>query len=290
VQRLIVAVVNIGRLLGSEIGAVRMWRRSSIYRQQAAHHARLEKEHLETIADFERMVSDLKRQATEGGIWGTEILARNIVLQRKQAEHHALMRSKWEHASNYPWQSVAPDPLPPTHDSIRPVLAAVLIAMAGERKWLDLSDTAATDADLRLISGWTRLRWLDLSSTEVTDAGLEHLKEMRRLEWLDLSKTRITDAGLSALNSLARLKLLRLAGTEVTDVGLEYLKEMIHLEDLDVFQTGVTEAGVEELEREMPGARIEYHHPERLRDWVEHEYHRRDERDGTTSIILTRYL
>jgi hypothetical protein len=53
------------------------------------------------------------------------------------------------------------------------------------------------------------------------------------LDFLDLSNTRITDQGLQYLNGMTRLRILRIVETEVTD------------------------AGVAELQRALPGLKIE---------------------------------
>jgi hypothetical protein len=56
-----------------------------------------------------------------------------------------------------------------------------------------------TDAGLKHLSGWTRLRKLTLRYTPITDAGLVHLKHLQ-LEVLDLGGTHVTEAGLAAFD------------------------------------------------------------------------------------------
>ena len=56
-----------------------------------------------------------------------------------------------------------------------------------------------TDADLRLLTGLTRLEALELMSTGITDAGLEAVAELRALKTVYLARTRVTANGLAEL-------------------------------------------------------------------------------------------
>src|SRR5262245_48030638 len=85
---------------------------------------------------------------------------------------------------------------------------------------VDLSGTAATDADVAQLKGLTQLRALNLNLTKVTDEGLVHLKGMKHLEELGLGLTAVGDAGMTHLKGLNRLKRMDLRATKLTDVGL----------------------------------------------------------------------
>ena len=50
------------------------------------------------------------------------------------------------------------------------------------------------------------IHWLDLGETAVSDAGLAQLSTMSELRRLQLDSTAVTDAGLAALAPLARLE------------------------------------------------------------------------------------
>lgn len=84
------------------------------------------------------------------------------------------------------------------------------------------------------------LRWLDLGETAVTDAGLVHLATMRELRRLQLDRTAITDAGFAHLRPLGQLESLNLFGTTVTDEGLASLRPLTRLRTLHLWQTQVS--------------------------------------------------
>ena len=56
-------------------------------------------------------------------------------------------------------------------------------------------------------------KFVDLSSTQVTDAELKELAALKNLTTLDLSDTRVTDAGMKELAALKNLTTLDLAWT-----------------------------------------------------------------------------
>lgn len=93
---------------------------------------------------------------------------------------------------------------------------AELASIAPALRWLDLGETAVTDAGLRSLAAMTNLHRLHLDRTAVTDAGLANLAPLARLELLNLHATKVTDAGLTALQTLPRLRSLYLWQTKVT--------------------------------------------------------------------------
>ncbi|MBI2432364.1 MAG: c-type cytochrome [Candidatus Hydrogenedentes bacterium] len=98
-----------------------------------------------------------------------------------------------------------------------------------------------------------QLTWLNLANTAITDAGLASLAPLKKLTSLHLEKTKITDAGLQQLCTLENLQYLNLYGTAVTDAGLEPLKGLKNLRRLYVWQTQVTAQGADGLKQAIPG-------------------------------------
>lgn len=93
---------------------------------------------------------------------------------------------------------------------------AALAPIAPALSWLDLGETAVTDAGLVALGPMNNLRRLQLDRTAITDAGLARLSGLSRLETLNLHTTRVTDAGLTALRTLPRLRTLYLWNTRMT--------------------------------------------------------------------------
>jgi mono/diheme cytochrome c family protein len=91
------------------------------------------------------------------------------------------------------------------------------------------------------------IEWLDIGDTAVTDAGLGALEPMRRLQRLHLDGLSITDGGLPRISHLAQLEYLNLRGTRVTDRGMPTLRTLPRLRSLYVWQTAVTPAAVQAL-------------------------------------------
>lgn len=106
------------------------------------------------------------------------------------------------------------------------------------------------------------IHWLDLGETAVTDAGLAALADWREVRRLQLDRTAITDAGLARLTTLARLESLNLFGTTVTDAGLPALRGLPELRRLHLWQTQVTPAAAAALAQQQTDER-------RIRRWRE---------------------
>lgn len=92
---------------------------------------------------------------------------------------------------------------------------------------VNLDGTNASDDDLSLVAGLTKLEWLILFNTPVTDAGLVQLADLTNLEELTLNYTQVTDAGLVHLSGLTKLNRLYLHGSRVTDQGVAALKQKL---------------------------------------------------------------
>ena len=115
------------------------------------------------------------------------------------------------------------------------------------RDYLDFKGSSATDVDVLLCQGLTKLSSVDLSRTQVTDASLEVLGGMTELRSLRLDHTQITDAGCEHLAGLKELSTLHLGHTQITDTGIEHLRELHELWGLDLSGTSVTDDGIKHL-------------------------------------------
>lgn len=63
-----------------------------------------------------------------------------------------------------------------------------------DRKAVDLSICTKADDRIRALAPFTTVEYLDLGGSDVTDAGLRYLPGFKRLRKLNLFKTRISDA------------------------------------------------------------------------------------------------
>jgi hypothetical protein len=124
-------------------------------------------------------------------------------------------------------------------------LGVVARALTPDGPWLAVNarvqGAAFGDPQLRQLAPLgPALQWLDLGETAVTDAGLSALTAMKHLTRLDLDRTKVTDAGLKSLAPLVELRYLNLYGTAVSDAGLPALSPLVSLRSLYLWQTKVT--------------------------------------------------
>ncbi len=153
-------------------------------------------------------------------------------------------------------------------ESVRPRLSQLR-----DLEELNLGNPAVTDADVRALAGFPKLRVLGLQGapvgddslavmktlpalrvlnvvgTKITDVGLTHLRDLSALEYLGVKGTGVTDAGLASLEKLTGLTSLNLADTKVTDAGLVHLAGMTRLESLNLSNDDVTDAGLAHVAR-----------------------------------------
>jgi len=117
----------------------------------------------------------------------------------------------------------------------------------------------ATDDDLKVFGILSEVTVLNLENTQVTDAGLGDLASLRSLQWLRLDGTRVTDAGIEKIASLnlPYLEILDLSGTDITDAGLVHLRRLKSVHYVNLTGTHVSDRGVAELQRALPGLKIE---------------------------------
>ncbi len=115
---------------------------------------------------------------------------------------------------------------------------------------LSLEGSHLSDAGLKELARFTRLRALNLSRTKVTDAGLEALSRLRGLQVLHLNDLDVGDRGLRNLGELTSLRRLDLDRTKVTDAGVKGLAEFQALQVLSLAGTPVTDGGLRQLHRQ----------------------------------------
>ena len=108
-----------------------------------------------------------------------------------------------------------------------------------------------------LLKDIQNLQELNLSNVELKDADLANIAGLKNLERLNLSGSTVTDAGLAHVKKIASLTHLNLFGTKVTDAGLKQLAGLKNLKAVYVFETKATDAGIAELQKALPGARID---------------------------------
>jgi mono/diheme cytochrome c family protein len=120
-------------------------------------------------------------------------------------------------------------------------------------QWLDLGNTAVTDAGLAGVAAMPRLVRLHLDGLKVTDAGLARLSHLHLLEYLNLRGTLVTDKGLPALRSLPRLRALYVWQTAVTPAAVLALGDSL----VDKRRIARWKAGEAELEREIQADHFE---------------------------------
>lgn len=120
-----------------------------------------------------------------------------------------------------------------------------------------LAGAKIDDAALESLKGVSvQLVWLNLANTAVTDAGLKTLAGLKNLRRLHLEKTGVGDEGLATVKGLAELQYLNLYGTKVTDKGLAGLAGLKKLKNIYLWQTAVTDAAAAELAKANPGLYI----------------------------------
>ena len=101
-----------------------------------------------------------------------------------------------------------------------------LVNFAPDRRivWLGYrADTASEigDDDLTQLKEAPNVEYLDLRDTAVTNAGLKKLRHLSQLQGVNLTGTRITDDGLRILEEMRQVRVLDVSRTNVTADGVE---------------------------------------------------------------------
>lgn len=148
-------------------------------------------------------------------------------------------------------------------------LGIIIRPMTVEGPWLEanarLQSTRFGDAQLDELAALAPvLQWLDLGETAVTDAGLGHLAGMKNLQRLHLDRTAITDTGLTRLSGLTKLEYLNLYGTAIGDPGLGALQSLPRLRSIYIWKTHATAAAAKELGK----GRVDQRKIQRWRDQI----------------------
>ena len=103
--------------------------------------------------------------------------------------------------------------------------------------WLGYRGDAASrikDDDLVFLIDVPEVEYLDLRDTAITDAGLDSLANLKELQGINLSDTSITDVGLQILAKMEQLRVLDVSRTHVTTDGVSQFErerqncELVH--------------------------------------------------------------
>lgn len=133
-------------------------------------------------------------------------------------------------------------------------LGLALRPLSQDGPWLAanarLRRTAFGDADLAALAPVAEaLTWLDLGETAVTDAGMATLTRMKNLRRLQLDHTAITGQGLAHLKGLPKLESLNLVGLKLADPDVTAIAKLPRLRTLYLWNTAITDAALAELTR-----------------------------------------
>jgi hypothetical protein len=127
----------------------------------------------------------------------------------------------------------------------------------GEVTGVQLTDTPATNNDLKHLAVLPTVERILLSGTKVDDDGIPLLKVCPKLKYLALNDTAITDQGLSHVTAFQDLEMLSLSGTKITDAGLAHLARLPRLKQLWLRNTAITDAGYQKLQSALPDCEIQ---------------------------------
>ena len=115
----------------------------------------------------------------------------------------------------------------PRIDALRQLGASLRVTKSGKILAVDFrtSTRPATDADVRLLQGQSRLKDVNLESAAITNASIDDLSNLPALLTLDLQRTAISDEGLSTLGETKQLRLLLLRGSQVTQATVAAMRK-----------------------------------------------------------------
>lgn len=123
---------------------------------------------------------------------------------------------------------------------------------------LDLSDTNVQGGGLEHLKDLSQIECINLSRSAFTGVGIEYLKDMKHLKSLFLSQTQITDASLESCAGMEQIEYLDLSNNRVTDNSIETLKGLKYLKWLDLRATSITDLGIEKIKIALPGCKVEH--------------------------------
>lgn len=94
-------------------------------------------------------------------------------------------------------------------------------------KELYLGGSGLTDEGTKVLRGLPQLEWLELSDTAVTNASIETLSGMTTLRFFFLYGCQITDECLPSLMTLANLRKIGLDDTLISSAGRNTLRQAL---------------------------------------------------------------
>lgn len=140
---------------------------------------------------------------------------------------------------------------------LHPLRDAIGEEAFGEVTGVQLTNTNATNDDLRYLAVVPTVERVWLDGTKITDEGLCHLLACPNIRFLGLNDIPITDHGLAQISRLTELDSISLNGTKITDAGLEHLAKLTKLKHLWLRKTAITDAGYRKLQIALPECEIQ---------------------------------
>ena len=98
---------------------------------------------------------------------------------------------------------------------------------------------SVTDAGIKHLTRFTKLRILAAGGLELTDRALETIGKLTTLEELSLDSNKITGASLRQLRGLKKLRKLDLNFSQLQPDDLEPVSELTELTSLHIYSTGI---------------------------------------------------
>lgn len=114
---------------------------------------------------------------------------------------------------------------------------------------------ATTDATLKGIADYKKLRALSLWNIAVTDQGLAELISLDQLVVLNLDGTKVSDEGMKYVGKLKNLRSLSLNNTAVSSAGLAKLRDLQHLSEVRAYYSDITAEELSEFAGNVPSMR-----------------------------------
>lgn len=122
---------------------------------------------------------------------------------------------------------------------------------------LDFTCGSISGQDLALLEeNFPNLEKLFLFNNPLKNADLKYLSGLTKLTELALDLTTIGNNGLMHLRPLKKLRLLKIRRTLIDDAAVEHLTSLKNLRELDLGETGVTSVGVATLRTALPDCNI----------------------------------
>jgi len=150
-------------------------------------------------------------------------------------------------------ESGSPDPVPMSQresaavEALRERGAEIDLDESGHARIVELSNSSATNDDLKLLGRLARLEAVDITGGKITDTGLVHFKQLQGLQRLYLNDLPVTSDALKNLSHLKKLDAISLRGTKVDDEAVVHLKKLSQLNVLNLAKTHITNEALKGL-------------------------------------------